>query len=304
MQYNVSPNNATALSFQRSLRLPQDGKDYPLPPGLGAIPVFRARDYPRTEEAWRERDEFFFPLYKREAMWVGIQRTPWKPCAIQSGLGQINAVTGRSWSGSLSTDPQNYLVCPPQLWLDGVNVGQGRVRQFIAVPTGSGYSVESQLSSCGESGGINLLVYEPKQGRFPDCSSPATPANSPQAGAAAFGLGAGGLMRQEIYRDPHGIDIWEERPSVAMRIHIVEASAWSTLTGEPLPPTPVSTADYINAGLPWFELYGEGNTALQPTKETQGIRSVESLDHERGLQDSENEGVPEIPEERIWKLLQ
>jgi hypothetical protein len=44
------------ISFQRTLRIPDDGREYPLPPGLGEFPVCRVADYAgRVPEAWRER---------------------------------------------------------------------------------------------------------------------------------------------------------------------------------------------------------------------------------------------------------
>ena len=35
----VHPDAACAIDFQRTLRIPDDGDDYPLPPGLGSFPL-------------------------------------------------------------------------------------------------------------------------------------------------------------------------------------------------------------------------------------------------------------------------
>lgn len=35
------------------------------------------------------------------------------------------------------------MVSPEQPWLDGIADGDGTVRQFVAMPLGSGYSVEA-----------------------------------------------------------------------------------------------------------------------------------------------------------------
>jgi hypothetical protein len=32
------------LNFQRTLRIPDDGKTYPLPPGLGTFPICKVED--------------------------------------------------------------------------------------------------------------------------------------------------------------------------------------------------------------------------------------------------------------------
>ena len=37
---------------------------------------------------------------------------------------------------------QNYCVLPKQPWLDGINYGDGYIRQFVAMPLGKGYTVE------------------------------------------------------------------------------------------------------------------------------------------------------------------
>jgi hypothetical protein len=80
----------------------------------------------------------------------------------------INAVSGAAWDEPLHAEPQDYLVCPDQPWLDGINAGEGYIKQFVAMPLGLGYTVEGQLTGSEQSGGIQLLLYEPKPGRFPD----------------------------------------------------------------------------------------------------------------------------------------
>ena len=40
---------------------------------------------------------------------------------------------------------QNYCALPKQLWLDGINCGDGYIRQFVAMPLGKGYTVEVNL---------------------------------------------------------------------------------------------------------------------------------------------------------------
>ena len=43
------------VSFQRTLRIPDDGSVYPLPPGLGEFPIHRVEDHAeRVPEPWRE----------------------------------------------------------------------------------------------------------------------------------------------------------------------------------------------------------------------------------------------------------
>src|SRR5947208_12077202 len=107
---------------------------------------------------------------------------------MRIGLGRINAVTGGPWTPDLAGDPQNYLVCPPQLWLDGVKVAHDRVRQFVATPLGTGTTIESQLSERDEEGTMRIVVFEPQPGRFPDEAPPAPTSPSQLRAPGSMGL--------------------------------------------------------------------------------------------------------------------
>ncbi|HEX6087000.1 MAG TPA: hypothetical protein VF266_20895, partial [Thermoanaerobaculia bacterium] len=97
-----------AISFERTLRIPNDGRKYPLPPGLGLFPI-------RVIGG-----DFVIPVYQREALWIAFEGAWWKPNAVKVGIGGIDALTGEPWSEELKSDPQNYLVAPDQPWLDGL----------------------------------------------------------------------------------------------------------------------------------------------------------------------------------------
>src|SRR4051812_7010995 len=104
-----------SLSFQRTLRIPENNQIYPLPPGLGVFPIRKVEDYrDRLPGSWRGRSGIFIPMYQREALWLGFDGTSWKPNAVQIGVGGINAISGKTWKAELRASPQNYIVCPPQ----------------------------------------------------------------------------------------------------------------------------------------------------------------------------------------------
>jgi hypothetical protein len=282
-----------SVSFQRTLRIPDDGRTYPLPPGLGRFPIQRVEDYADgVPEPWRERGGVFLPMYQREALWLSFDCSWWRAVAVQIGIGKICAITGRRWRGHLnrSRGRQNYVVCPSQPWLDGINAGDGFIRQFVAMPLGQGYTVEGQLTGKEEFGGIQIRVVEPKPGRFPEKPDsgdldmgtaedlvycrPAEP---------SMGLGAGGRMRQEIYPDPHGADTWDEESSGRLFVHLANSEVYREITGVAPPPTPVSAQMYTQSGLPWFDLYDEGKGDLAPSQELAGVQSVGQIDNEKGL---------------------
>lgn len=59
---------------------------------------------------------------------------------------------------------QDYMVIPGQKWLDGIVSEDGKIRQFIAKPKGSGYSVEAQVTGEETVGGIQIEIIPAKRG--------------------------------------------------------------------------------------------------------------------------------------------
>jgi hypothetical protein len=281
-----------AVAFERTLRIPEDGCTYPLPPGLGRLPVDRARDFPEmSPPAWVQRDDLFVSLYQREALWLAFDGAWWKPNAVQVALGSVDAVSGEVGEHPLSLDPQNYLVTPDQPWLDGVNAGDEYVRQFVAVPLGADRSVEAQVSGSEAVGGLRIRVFEPKPGRFPDEPPEHDPleldAGSVYAPTAEpLGIGAGGRIRQRIYPDAYGLDTWDAASAVDVRLQIINSEQYHALTGRDPPPTPVSAATYTERGLPWFELYDEAKG---------DVTAVDVLESLRGTDDDLEQGVDVDP---------
>ncbi len=97
------------IDFQRTLRIPDDNREYPLPPGMGRFPVEHVDDFADSlPESWRAHGGVFVPMYQSEALWINFSGD--YPCAVKIAAGKINAVSGESWSNGLSDDPQDYAV--------------------------------------------------------------------------------------------------------------------------------------------------------------------------------------------------
>lgn len=298
-----------SVSFQRTLRIPSDEGSYPLTPGLDTFPVHLVEDYlDRVPDAWKEHGGVFIPMYQREALWLAFHAVEWKPNAVKIGVGLINAVSGEPWDEELHRDPQDYLVCPDQPWLDGINAGDGYIRQFVAMPLGMGYTVEGQLTGKEEFGGIQILVYEPKPGRFPD-EPPPEPEWGPEmlfaeeaASIAEMGLGAGGKMTQKIYPDPYGIDTWDPENRGSVYVHIANSRQYQELTGLEPPPTPISAEMYTALGLPWFELYDEEKGDVAAGRELAKVKTVKEKDAEKGIEPSDEDVSVDVDASQIKKL--
>lgn len=328
-----------AITFHRTLRIPDDGSHYYLPPSLGAFPLRRVDDYrDRVPASWREHGGVLLPMFQREAMWLGFDAAYWRPNALKVAIGTVNALSGKPWSEQLASggregDEQDYMVVPDQPWLDGINAGHGFIKQFCAMPLGMGYTVEGQVTGREEFGGLQLCVFEPKAGKFPDTLpairrrgwmasgdgpdemnaghvASATPV-APMACASALpeaslagqemGLAAGGRMKQSIYPDPHGIDTWDQNKHARVYVHLVNSQMWTAITGEPMPSTPVTAQAYADHGLPWFDLYDEHKGDIASSKTLEGVKSVKEMDALKGFAPQQDDSLVHVPDHLVHK---
>jgi hypothetical protein len=296
-----------SVRFVRTLRLPETGT-HPLPPGLGFFPVRRVSDHLDTvPERWRARGGVMLPVYLREAMWLSFAGST-EPAALQVGVGKVCAVSGEPWSDRLFDGPQNYVVLPRQPWLDGINSGRGTVRQFVAVPLGLGATVEAQVTGEEAWGGVQLqtrplgpaqlerwreaqrLIRTRERGRgaapafggapYPMASAPPPAPGAPPSPAApasagaVMGIGAGGTMRQEVYRDERSPSDWAPDPAGRVFVHLLTPPQWRRITGEEPPASPVDRAAYTSAGLPWFDYYDQDAEDLDAARPLEGVKPV------------------------------
>ena len=297
----VHPHAKLSLNLQRTLRIPDDGKDYPLPPGLGAFPLRHVDDFAtRLPELWKKHGGVMLPMYQSEALWINLHGR--YPFAVKVATGKINALTGESWTDGIHRDPQDYMVAPDQPWLDGYCVEKGTIRQFVAMPLGGGYTVEEQITGEAEHGGLQIVVYPMKAEAYQELYereqrvfSVALDMGSVAMAAPPepdMGLAPGGRMKQEIFDDPHAFDVWDTRASARCFVHITNSLAWRAVTGEEPPTTPLTSREYQDAGLPWFDFYGGDRKALEGAKELAGLKTVKEIGEEKGEQPlPENESV-------------
>jgi len=310
------PASSTALNveFQRTLRIPDDGKIYPLPAGFACFPLRHVDDYNDSVPApWAEHGGVLMPMYQSEALWIRFKSG--YPFAVKVAAGKINAVTGDLWSAGLQEHPQNYLVVPDQLWLDGFAIKKGVIRQFVAMPLGDGYSVEEQITGKADVGGIQLQVYpmrpeaffrtklaarlpksledlldelidqwfeahllEPRRlfGRL-FAMQPSLIREDP-----GMGLGAGGTMRQEIFEDPHEFSDWDLSMTSRCFVHLCNSLVWRQVTGSNPPHPPFTAKEYTSAGIPWFDYYRDDLSALPGSDVLDTVKSVFNLGQAKG----------------------
>ena len=102
----VHPAATVNIEFQRTLRIPDDDNNYPLPPGLGPFPLRHVDDFAaRVAPSWIERGGVMLPMYQSEAMWLHFrsgydeERGVSYPFAVKIAIGKVNAVSDLLISG-------------------------------------------------------------------------------------------------------------------------------------------------------------------------------------------------------------
>jgi len=296
----VHPQARVEVEFQRTLRIPDDDRTYPLPPGLGTFPLRLVDDYThRLPDIWQRHGGVMLPMYQSEALWINFvphwldDRDSAYPFAFKVAAGGIDAITGKPMRQFPSADPQDYLVVPQQPWLDGFCVAKGTIRQFVAMPLGSGYSAEEQITAAATTGGLQLIAYPMKadvfERRFPKRETPIAPqvlcaddtlALRMDAGPD-MGLAPGGRMKQQIYEDRFDIEDWDTEHSGRCFVHIANSMVWRALTGEEPPTVPPTAEEYARAGLPWFDYYSE-EPVVEGSAALAGLKSVSEMGKEKG----------------------
>ena len=278
-----------SISFQRTLRIPDDGSDYPLPPGLGDFPLRHLDDYAeRLPAEWGRRGGVIMPMFQAEAMWLSFDSNGGYPFALKIATGKICAITGERWINHLNTDPQDYLVLPDQPWLDGYCVEKGVIRQFVAMPLGKGYTVEEQLTGAAQHGGLQITAYPMKAERYEAMIAGRDEAMNLNAMVSyspmeeGMGLAPGGRMRQEIYEDSYGLDAWDQRHPARCFVTIANSTQWMALTGERPPIMPPTARDYTEAGLPWYDYYDTDHEAVSGSDTLKSVKSVAQTGKEKG----------------------
>ncbi len=323
-----------AISLQRTLRIPDNDKEYPLPPGLGRLPIRVVDNYrERIPPKWVEHGGVMTALYQSEALWLSfspssVDRRGIYPFAIKVAAGKVSAVTGDEWTSGLKA--KDYMVAPKQPWLDGYAIGDGVIRQFVAAPLGSGFSVEEQITGKAEFGGIQIEVFPMKweifKEKFPKHkpenvlrgmrtkSSPSGQSSplildycclmsmdeSSTRGSLDMSLAAGGRMKQQIFDDPYQISDWDTNHGIRCFVHLANSMLWRDITQTDPPHVPFTAQNYARQGLPWYDYYSDGPT-LGGTEKLQGVKSVAEIAESKGITSVilPNNGDISIPTEKI-----
>jgi hypothetical protein len=336
----IHPDAVCQISFKRTLRIPDDNKTHRLPPDLGNFTLAHVDDHANALPAtWHKRGGVFLPMHQSEAMWIRFSSQ--YPFAVKIAAGKINAVTGKPWSTGLegptakpaptlrsgqvdvpvsmgwagerilpgeAPEGQDYLAVPAQPWLDGFCVEKGKIRQFVAMPLGEGYTVEEQITGEAVHGGLQIMVYPLKpefyrprrnvlRGMMAGASagamensvygmcvsaSSASGARSLKAVQPEMGMAPGGLMEQTIHADAFGIEKYDQSVSAKCFVHLLNSEQYHRVTGKPTPHRAPDANDYTRAGLPWFAVWEPHAKALPGAPALRKLDSVANMANKLG----------------------
>lgn len=190
------------IEFKRTIRVPDNEKVFQLPPNLGKSSLHKVSDYAsKLPETMAAKGGIFLTMYRkycplfnnlkqkagihlllppsipntiseREALWIDF--TSDRPDALKIHVGGVNAISGEPVAENAATQLrrrallsqnksiQDYVVLPEQPWLDGIATSPSKVRQFVAMPIGKGYTVEAQITGAELTAGIQLEIIPPK----------------------------------------------------------------------------------------------------------------------------------------------
>ena len=250
----VHPDAKLTIEFQRTLRIPDGEREFPLLPGLGRFPLFPVQELLDQGLApWLDRVEAMLPMYQSEAMWLSfrpsysVAHEAFYPFAVKIRTGSRDAVSGRSWTTALHRNPQDYLVLEEHSWLGGFSNGHGRVHQFVAVPFGNKVLEQVSNGDTESDGTVQIEVYPLSHGAFDLYHPP----DSWRAHLSATSKRPGGngqprkqaqteLEPQRLNGNSFRHEDWDREARSSYSIHLANSLQWCAMTGSPPPSPPLS----------------------------------------------------------------
>jgi len=151
----------------------------------------------------------------------------------------------------------------------------------VATPLGSGYGTEEQITNVAEYGGIQIIVYPMKKDTFENLFPVKNRTELYETKGISFMLAdneitvvAGGHIKETIYDDPYGFDVWETNVKSRCFVHLTNSLNWKDITNDFPPTKPVSAKEYSKEGLPWFEDYKDDVKGLRGAQILKGLKTI------------------------------
>jgi hypothetical protein len=260
----VHPEARCSIIFQRTLRVPEDSRSYPVPPGLGRFSLERVDDHRDSVPVSWARGGALLPMYQSEALLVIF--VGWYPFAIKVTVGGVNAVTGKKLQDERYWRPQDYVVFPRRPWMEWFCVGNGRARQFVAMPLGKEYGGIPGSAERDSGGDIRITAHPMRADSYGEYRARRSALMSDGVGIEgvwnASVPGEGMFQRHGERGREFGHGAWELSAESECSVYPVNSRDFARITGHVPPGKPPTRIEYTEAGLPWHGEYGEDVRAL------------------------------------------
>ena len=284
---NTDAFTGLTIKFQRTTRLPDDGRSYPLPLGVGQLLLRSVDDFPETAPAaWMKKGGVLMPLAQSEALWVWFSSR--YRFAVKIGAGKINALSGEPWSSDLRRQPQNYLVAPGTPWGENDEV----LRCLVAMPLATGFPREEPLVGKADTGGFQFqivpmcaesyyrdegafflprtiqqfftnMIFAPMiSGELAEIHRRHEPWELDRLAEESMEPAPEATARQEINEDEYEFAEWDQTQTIRCFAHPCDPAVWRQITGTNPPHPPLTAKDYQEAGIPWFDDYRDDGKPL------------------------------------------
>jgi hypothetical protein len=297
------------VQLHRTVRVPEGRQPANLPPHLGYFETFKVADYrDRCPEGW-ETEGVFIPVQKQEALWLSFRPTNPVAVLIGAGtINAVTGKELQpelEKDGYLVCPPQPWLdgwkspngtvyqfVATEYQGGEGLTVGEqilgaeckgggigiavfeptdpARLKN-VATPFEKFGGMYDEVGMMSPSKGIN---YQPAGHLFSGSvvldSALSAEVKTRGAILPEMGLGKGGEIVQKVYPDPHGLEVWNPKPTATSAIYLISAEQFAEITGKPLPEV-VSSENY---GGNWFGLADKEQADVAGSSAFVGLKSV------------------------------
>ena len=297
---DVHKDAHATIEFNRTLRIPNDGQDYLLPPRTYNFELRSAEDNASTATSWKAKSGAKIPMYQSEALQIAFKGD--YPIAVKVGIDGINAVDGSSWLGgfqptkSIRAYPQrtvlinqNYIIISKQRYLVYFCNDNGLLGQLVAAPNGLDETTNEQTD--GSIAVRELLIeafplgankweeilekrcaHKEKIEKFGESTAKYISNEEYELDIDRLFTNSNpkhyvkrgrGKMRQIQWLDPYESCNWNVDSSSSYWFKICNTQEWEQMTTEKPTHPPFSAKDYVHEGLPWFKHYSEKPTLMR-----------------------------------------
>jgi hypothetical protein len=115
-----------------------------------------------TGQPCRPSADLRIHLARGASLWIDCTGRWWKPNALRARIGSIDATTHGPWQDDLCDMPMNYLICPAGFTPDIDSSG------LVVAPENLFCTQSESNNAHSESAQLEILVFEPRPGVFPD----------------------------------------------------------------------------------------------------------------------------------------